>query len=145
MELAENRKAKFDYEILETLQAGIELLGHEVRSAKSGHLNLTGSYILFKDEEAFLFGAQIPSFQPNNAPKEYDPQRTRKLLLKKSELASLAGKKLSGSAIIPLRAYIVHGRIKMELAVARGRKKYDKRETIKKRETKREIERRLKE
>ncbi|OHB22415.1 MAG: SsrA-binding protein [Parcubacteria group bacterium RIFCSPHIGHO2_02_FULL_48_10b] len=144
MDLAYNRRAQFDYDVFEKLQAGIELTGHEVKSAKKGHLNLAASYIVFHDGEAFMLGMQIPSFQPTNAPPDFDAERTKKLLLKKEEMRYLAGKKQAGFSVIPVRAYTNRGLIKVEVAVARGRKKHDKRELIKKREVKREISRSLK-
>lgn len=143
-ELSYNKKARFDYEILEEIQAGIALTGHEVKSAKLGRFNLIGSYVTCMKNEVFLLGAQIASFQPNNAPNDYDARRTRKLLLKKKEIAHLTSKKESGLAIIPLRAFLKKNRVKVTVAVARGRKKYDKRELLKKRAAQREIEREVK-
>ena len=143
--LAENRKAWHEYEILETIEAGIELRGYEVAAAKHGMIALAGSRVMIKNEEAFLVGATIPPYQPQNTPADYDPQRTRKLLLHKKELQRLLGKhKEAGLTIIPLKMYTKHGVVKCEIALARGKKKYDKRETIKKRESQRAIERHLK-
>ena len=139
MSLSENKKAGFDYEILEKFQAGIELTGHETKSAKTGRLNLTGSHAIVRDNEIFLVGANIQSFQPGNAPESYDPQRTRKLLLKREEIKYLLGKTKAGLTLVPLRAYTNRGFVKIEIAIARGRKKHDKRELIKKREIRKEI------
>lgn len=142
--LAENRKARFEYEILETFQAGIALLGQEVKSIKSGHIQLAGSYVVFRGEELFLLGAIVPPYQPKNAP-EYNPERSRKLLLKRSELSYLFGKaKQKGLTLIPLKVYTLKGKIKLEFGVARGKKTRDRREQIKKREARREMDRFLK-
>lgn len=137
--LAENKRAGFDYEILEKFQAGIELTGHEVKSAKMGHFNLAGAHAIIRNNEIFLVGASIPSFQPGNAPENYDAQRTRKLLLKHEEIKYLLGKIQSGLTLVPLRAYTNRGLIKLEIGLARGRKKHDKRELIKKREFKKSL------
>ena len=139
--LATNKRAGFDYEVLEKFTAGIELTGHEVKSAKIGHPNIAGAHTIIRDDEAFLVGVNIPSFQPNNAPSDYDPIRTRKLLLRRNEIKHLAGKAQSGLTLVPLKLYTERGLIKVEIALAKGRKKYDKRELIKKRETEREIRR----
>lgn len=137
--LAENKRAGFDYEILEKFQAGIELIGHEVKSAKMGHFNLAGAHAILKDNEIFLLGASIPSFQPGNAPENYDSERTKKLLLKRDEIKYLLGKIKAGLTLVPIRAYTNRGLIKLEIGLARGRKKSDKRELIKKREFKRNL------
>jgi len=137
--LAENKRAGFDYEILEKFSAGVELTGHEVKSAKMGHFNLAGAHAIIRDGEVFLLGASIPSFQPGNAPENYDSERTKKLLLKREEIKYLLGKTKTGLTIVPLRAYTNRGLIKLEIGLARGRKKHDKRELIKKREVKREM------
>jgi len=142
---AENRKARFDYEILETFEAGLVLSGAEVKSIKNGRMNLTGSYINFHNGELYLIGAFIAPYQPKNQPADYDPSRSRKLLLRKKEIVSLIGKiKPRGLTLIPLKAYNKGRRIKLEFAVARGKKQYDKREVIAKREAARKIERELK-
>ncbi|MDP3710790.1 MAG: SsrA-binding protein SmpB [bacterium] len=144
-DLAENRRARFDYEIMETYEAGIELLGFEVKAIKTGRGNLTGSFAIVKNNEVFLLNANVPPYQPKNAPKDYDPQRTRKLLLKKSEVKELLGKtSQSGLTLIPLKIYLKRGMIKILLGLARHKKKGDKRETIKKRETQRDIDRVMK-
>ncbi len=142
---AENKKARFDYEILETFEAGLVLSGAEVKSIKNGRMNLTGSYINFHDGELYLIGAFIAPYQPKNQPIDYDPSRSRKLLLRKKEIVSLIGKiKPKGLTLIPLKAYNKGRRIKLEFAMARGKKQYDKREVIAKREAARKIERELK-
>ena len=143
--LAENKKAYFDYEIIEKFEAGIVLTGQEVKSIKSGRVNLAGSYVVFKNEEAHLLNAKVPPYQPKNAPADYDPAGLRKLLLKKSEIKYLIGKsKQKGLTLIPLRVYTKRRKIKLEFGIGRGRKKADKRELIKKREAEREIRRAFK-
>lgn len=139
--LAVNRRAPFDYEILERFTAGIVLTGHEVRSAKVGRLDLAGAHAVIRGGEAFLLGAQIHSFQPGNAPEGYDPARTRKLLMNREEIARLLGRIKAGLTLVPLRAYTHRGLMKLELGLGRGRKRGDKRELIKKREMEREIRR----
>ncbi len=143
--LAENKKTYFKYQILEKFEAGISLIGQEVKSIKTRGVNLAGSYVIIKDEEAFWIGAKIPPYQPKNVPPDYNPERSRKLLLKKSEIKELIGKaKQKGLTLIPLRIYTKRGRIKLEFGIAKGLKKVDKRELIKKREVEREIEKALK-
>ena len=143
--LAHNRKARHEYNILETIEAGIELRGFEVAAVKRGMVALAGSRVMIKNNEAFLIGATIPPYQPQNTPADYDPQRTRKLLLHKEELRRLLGKhKEARLTIIPLKMYTKHGIVKCEIALARGKRKYDKREAIKKRESDRRIDRLLK-
>ena len=163
-----NRRAQYDYEILQTYEAGIELHGFEVKAVKTGHINLTGSFAVVRPtrsktrqastdakvhrtsngasgNEVWLLNAMIPAYQPKNAPADYDPQRTRRLLLHKSEIKELVGgASRQGLTIVPLKVYIKHNRIKILIGLARHKKKGDKREIIKKRETKREIERTLK-
>jgi len=145
--LAENKKAYFTYEILEKFEAGISLIGQEVKSLKTRGVNLAGNYVILKNDEAFWVGANIHPYQPKNAPPDYNPERSRKLLLKKSEIKYLIGKSQQrGLTLIPLKLYTTRsGRIKLEFATARGKKKFDKREQIKKREVEREMERELKE
>lgn len=141
----ENRKVRFDYQIIETFEAGIELKGFEVKAVKSGKANIAGCFAIIRNGELFLLNADIPPYQPNNTPKEYDPKRTRKLLVRKEEVGYLAGKlKSENLTLVPLRLYNKRGLVKVEIALARGKKKGDKREAIRKRETKREIERSLK-
>jgi len=143
--LAENKKVYYNYEILEKFEAGISLIGQEVKSIKTRGVNLAGSYVIVRDEEVFWIGAKIPPYQPKNLPPDYNPERSRKLLLKKSEIKELIGKaKQKGLTLIPLKIYTKRGRIKLEFGIAKGLKKIDKRELIKKREVEREIERALK-
>jgi SsrA-binding protein len=143
--LSENRKAHFEYEIMETYETGIVLTGQEVKSVKNGRANLTGSFVIVKPKSAFLLNAEIPPYQPKNTLPDYDPRRNRQLLLKKEELKYLLGKSQeSGLTIVPLSLYNKGRRIKVAVALARHKKKYDKRETIKKREFEREKGRTLK-
>jgi len=142
--IAENKKAYFDYEILEKLQAGIVLQGQEVKSLKTRGINLAGSYVIVKNEEMFWIGAKIPPYQPKNTPADYLPGRLRKLLLQKEEIRHLIGKsKEKGLTLIPLKVYTVKGKIKLEFGIAKGKKRFDKRESIKKREIKINIKREL--
>ncbi len=143
--LIQNKKVYFDYEILDKFDAGIELFGYEVKSLRNKRGSLEGTHITVRGNEAFLIGMDINAYQPANAPKDYDPRRNRKLLLTKKELSELAGKESQkGLTIIPISLYTKGRNIKVSLGVTRGKKKYDKRETIKKRDTQRDIERELK-
>lgn len=143
----QNKKVFFNYEIVETIEAGIELLGYEVKSIKSGTGSLEGAYVLSRGGEAYLLNAYIPPFQVNNTPKDYEPLRNRRLILHKkeiekiSELAGAKGKKSAGVTVVPISIYNNAGKIKVEIGIARGKKKFDKRESIKKREVNREIRR----
>lgn len=140
-----NKKVGFDYEIEEKLQAGMELLGHEVKSIKQKSGSLEGGRVIIRGNEAYLVGVTIPPYQPNNTPKEYDPERARRLLLTKKEIASLAGiENKKGLTIVPVSMYNLGRNIKLEIAIARGKKKHDKRESIKKKDTQRDVEREAK-
>jgi len=144
--IIENKKAYFNYQILEKFEAGISLIGQEVKSIKSGRINLAGAYVVFKNSQVYLVGCHIPPYQPKNAPPDYNPERFRKLLLKKSEIKYLIGKvKQKGLTLVPLRVYTKRGKIKVEFGIAKGLKKVDKRELIKKREVERRIRKALKE
>ena len=145
MALIDNRKATFDYEILETLQAGIELHGFEVKSLRAGRGQLAGARVIARGGEAFLVGVSIPPWQPGNAPKEYDQERPRKLLLSKAEILKIAqAEEKQGLTIVPLSVYNSNRMLKVDIAIARGKKTRDKRSTIREREEKRNIERTLK-
>ena len=138
--IAENRRARFDYEIAETYEAGIELKGHEVKSAKGGRLQVAGAHVLIRGGEAWLVNSHIPPYQPKNMPGDYEEDRARRLLLTKDELKALTGSlQEKGQMLIPLRAYLKNGFIKIELGLGRARKKSDKREVIKKRSHEREM------
>ncbi len=143
--LIENRKARFNYEILETFEAGIELRGFEVKAIRVGKASLEGAHITVRGNEAFLIGMHIAPYQPANTPKEYDPMRNRKLLLTKKELTELAGiESKKGLTIVPISVYNKGRKIKIQIASVKGKKKFDKRQTIKKRESDRDIRRILK-
>ncbi len=142
---AENRKVRFDYEILEKYETGIELLGTEVKSIRSGRMSLEGAFVIIRGGEAYLINSNIPPYQIKNAPTDYDPIRNRKLLLTKKEITELAQKgKNKNLTIVPISVYNKNRKIKLEIASVKGKKKHDKRETIKKRETDRELRRQMK-
>jgi SsrA-binding protein len=144
--LAENKKAFFDFEIIEKFEAGIVLLGQEVKSLKTRGVNLSGTYVVIKGGEAFWVGAVISPYQPKNIGGSFNPQRDRKLLLKKSELKYLIGKtKERGLTLVPLKVYDKKGLIKLEFGVGKRKKKKSKKEKIKEREIQREMEREIKE
>ena len=142
--LANNKKALFEYEILEKFEAGLVLNGQEVKSIRLGRMSLKGSYIVMKDHEPYLIGANIPPYQPKNALPDYDPERSRALLLNKKEIDYLEGKtQQKGLTLIPLKVYTKYAKIKLEMAIAKGKGKADKREAIKKRDTDRDIKREI--
>ena len=144
--LAENKKARFDFELLQTFEAGIELFGFEVKSVKTHKISLEGSYVFPRFGEFYLVGATIAPYQPKNTPKDYEPTRERRLLLHKKEIDYLLGKiSQKGLTILPVRIYSKAGRIKLEIALSRKWKKHDKRERLKERESKRKIEQKMKE
>ncbi|KKU14587.1 MAG: SsrA-binding protein [Candidatus Jorgensenbacteria bacterium GW2011_GWA2_45_9] len=140
---AVNKKAEFDYEILERFEAGIALTGHEAKSIKMGHINLSGSHVIVKGKNASVIGMSVSSFQPINRPEKYDSERVRKLLLNEKELGYLAGKLREGLTLLPIKLYNKKSFMKLELGLGRGKKKWDKREALKKRETEREIRREI--
>src|SRR3989344_4473827 len=143
---AENRKVYFNYEILEKYEAGVELLGVEVKSARGGKMSLEGAFVIIRGGEAYLINANIPPYQVKNTSKDYDALRNRKLLLTKKEITELAGNEKNKSlTIAPISVYNKNRKIKVEIALVKGKKKRDKRETIKKRDTDREIRREIKE
>ena len=140
-----NRKATFDYQILKEYEAGLVLAGYEVKAVRLGRGKLEGAHVAIRNGEAFLIGASISLYQAANTPKEYSPERTRKLLLSKKELRELEQKDgQPGLTIVPLKLYSYKKYIKLKIALARGRKKVDKREWLKKRDTKRSLDRILK-
>lgn len=137
-----NKRAYFDYEILETYEAGIALFGFEVKAVKNGRISLAGSFVVVKNNEAWLLNATISPYQPKNTPPDYDPTRSRRLLLHRSEMKELIGKSAQkGLTLVPLRVYQKRSRIKLAFGLARHKKKHDKREVMKKREADREIKR----
>jgi len=143
--LVQNKKVHLNYEILDKFDAGLELRGFEVKALRNKQGSLEGSHIIVRGNEAFLIGAHISPYQPANAPNDYDPYRNRKLLLTQKELAELAGaESQKGLTIAPISLYTKGRNIKLSLGIARGKKKFDKRETIKKKDTQRDIERDVK-
>ena len=140
MTITTNKKAYFNYQILETYEAGIELKGFEVKAIKSGRVNLAGSYAILKDSQIWLLNTDVPPYQPKNTPLDYDSKRSRRLLLKKTEIKGLIGKiQEKGLTLVPLKVYTKNRKIKIEIGLAKSRKKVDKRELIKKRESEKEI------
>ena len=145
MNLIENRRIGFDYEILETFEAGIELRGFEVKALRKKQGSLEGAYAIVRGGECYLVNATIPPYQITNTPEDYDPRRPRRLLLTWEEISRLAGESSRlRLTIAPISVYNKGRKIKVEIATVRGKKKYDKRELIKKRDTNREIWRTLK-
>lgn len=138
--LVHNKKAGFNYELLDRYQAGIELLGFEVKSLRAGHASLDASYIYVQNGQAYLKGMHVSPFQQGNTPETYDPDRDRKLLLTKAEIKTLS-ELARGLTIVPILVYNSGRKIKVELATAKGKKKFDKRETLKKKTTERDIRR----
>lgn len=140
-----NKKVGLKYEILEKLEAGIKLLGFEVKAIKNKKGSLDGSHITIRGEEAILLNTNIPPYQPNNTPENYEPERNRRLLLNKKEINHLANLESQKSlTIVPISMYSKGRKIKVEIAVVRGKKKYDKRETLKKKAAQRDIDREIK-
>lgn len=139
-----NKRATFDYELLEKLEGGLVLAGYEVKAIKTGHLSLKGAFITVHNSELYLTNAHIPAYQKANVPQNYDEYRARKVLVRKRELASLIGKiKQKGLTLVPVKVYSKHRLIKLEFAVGKGKRKADKREDIKKREANVNIRRAL--
>lgn len=144
MEYIRNKKATFEYSLEETIEAGIELLGTEVKSVKANHGSLSGAYVTFVGGDALLLGAHIPAWQEKNVPVTYDPYRTRKLLLHKKEMLKLSQLlQNKGLTIVPISLYNNKGKVKLSIAVAKGKKLFDKRNTLKERAMKRDSERDL--
>ena len=142
--VAENRRARHDFQLLERLEAGLALTGTEVKSLREGHATLQGAFAEVRDGEIWLVGAHIAEYAQGNV-ANHDPDRDRKLLLHRREISSLIGKVSErGLTLVPTRLYFKEGRAKVELAVARGKEARDKRRDIAEREAKRQIERALK-
>jgi SsrA-binding protein len=141
----QNRKARFHYELGESFEAGIELFGFEVKSIKSGRGNFDGAYVIIRGKEAFLIGASIPAYQASNTPESYDPERNRRLLLSKKEVLKLQEiEKNKGLTLVPVSLYNKGRLLKVSFAIGHGKRKTDKRQSIRKREDDREMERTLK-
>lgn len=142
--LAQNRKARHDYEIVDTYEAGLVLKGTEIKSVRKGKMNLQDGYISIHQGEAWLKNAHISPYDHGNI-FNHDPLRDRKLLLHKTEINKLAQEvKVSGMTIVPLKVYLVRGRAKLLLGLARGKNKYDKRHALKEKQAKRDIDRAMK-
>ncbi|EKD32759.1 MAG: SsrA RNA (tmRNA)-binding protein [uncultured bacterium] len=138
--LAINKRAKFDYEFLETFEGGLVLTGAEVKSAKQGHVQLKGAFVTIKNQELWLRSAHITAYKPAGAKIDYDPTRERKILVRRREAVRLIGKaKERGLTLIPIRLYTKGNLVKIEFALARGKRQYEKREAIKKREIDKKI------
>jgi len=143
--LTVNKRACFDYEISDKYEAGIVLRGFEVKSVKTGHISLKGSFVTVKGEELFLTNANIPLYKHAGAIANYDPTRPRKLMLHRAEIARLIGKsRVEGLTLVPIQVYTKRGLLKLEFGIGKGRKKIDKRQVISKREAQRKISRALK-
>ena len=143
--VATHRKARFEYEILETVEAGIALVGPEVKSLRAGNASLADAYAVVRRGEVFLVGAHVSPYAQASR-ENPDPRRERKLLLHRAEIVRLAGKVAErGLTLVPLSLYFQGGRAKVELALARGRRRYDKREAIRRREEAREVHRAVRE
>jgi SsrA-binding protein len=141
--VATNRRARFDYEIIETYTAGIALLGPEIKSVRLKHINLNSAFAKIENDEVFLYGAQISAYEFNTI-KSIDEFRTRKLLLKRNEIRRIkAQTEKKGYSLIPLEMFLEHGWAKIKLAVARGRKRYDKKEYLKEKDIQRQTRKEL--
>lgn len=145
--LAVNKRAKFDYELLDTFEGGLVLTGPEVKSIKTGHMQLKGAFLHIKNGELWLKNAFVAPYKAAAAVQEgYDPNRDRKVLIHKRELKKLQGKKdAQGLTIVPIRVYTRRRLVKLEFATARGKKEFEKRETIKKRDIDKQLRERMKE
>jgi SsrA-binding protein len=143
--VADNRQARFLYEILETYEAGIELKGTEVKSIREGKVNLRDGFALIRDGQAWLHNVHISPHGMTNQAYNHDPLRTRRMLLHKEEIRKLIGKvEQKGLTLVPLKLYLKKGRVKISIALGRGKKLHDKREDLKKKQDQREIDRALK-
>ena len=142
--LAYNKRAKHDYKLTDKYEAGLVLSGQEVKSIKTGHISLKGSFVTIKGTEMYLTNANIPPYKYAGEVKNYEPTQSRKLLLRKAQIRSLIGKsKAKGLTLVPIRVYTKKSLIKLEFAIGRGKKEFDKREDIKRKEVKRKTERLL--
>jgi SsrA-binding protein len=143
--VSDNRQARFQYEILETYEAGIELAGTEVKSIRQGKVNLRDGFALVRNGEVFLHNVHISPHQTASQVFNHDPTRTRKLLLHRDEIRKLIGKvEQQGLTLVPLKMYLKRGWVKVDLALVRGKKLHDKREDLKRRQDKRDMERAIK-
>ena len=143
--IATNKRGVFDYELQDKFEAGLVLTGAEVKSVKTGHISLKGSFVTVRGEELFLTNANIPLYKHAGAIPSYDPTQPRKILLHRREIARLIGKsRVEGLTLVPIRVYTKRGLLKLEFGIGKGRKKIDKRQVIKKRESDLKINRALK-
>ncbi len=143
--LLNNKKAKYDYEILETFEAGLELLGWEVKSLKNKRGSLSGAHAIIRGGEVYIVGFNIPPYQAKNLPANYEEDRTVRLLLRKKEIKYLTGKLAQKRlTLTPIMVYTKGNKVKMKIGLAKGKRKYEKREKLKQKESKRRIERELK-
>ncbi len=144
--IARNKEAFYNYQIIEKFEAGISLKGQEVKSIRTGKFSFKGSYVFVRNNEVFLVNCNIPAYQPANSSPDYNPYRERKLLLNKKEIKYLIGKtQEKGLTLVPLSVYTKKSKLKLEIALVKGKRKIDKREDIRKKDTEREIRRTLKE
>lgn len=141
--LAKNRRATFDYELTERLVAGLALSGAEVKSIKNGHASLKGSFVTMREGEAWLNNAHVTPYQPGGQQAAPEPTRQRKLLLHRKQLDRLILEKRSGLSVVPTALLLQGNLIKIEIGIGRGKKRYDKREALKRRDTDRELARRV--
>lgn len=145
MEYQRNKKASFDYHLLGTYECGIELTGIETKSIRTGRARLEGAHVIARGGEAYVVGMTIDPYQPGNTPEQYDPLRTRKLLIHSKEYHEIeTAESKKGLTVVPIALYNKGTKIKLSVAIAQGKKAFDKRESIKKRDTDREIRRELK-
>jgi SsrA-binding protein len=145
MEYVRNKKAAFEYHVEETIETGIELLGIEVKAIRAGHARLEGSHIIVRGGEAFVIGMHIDPYQAANTPEGYDPARTRRILLSKKEIAYVAkAEGVKGLTVIGTAIYSKGPKLKLQIAIVKGKKLHDKRETLKKRDVDRELQREAK-
>lgn len=142
---AYNRRSKFDYNFLEEFEAGLVLKGYEVKSIKTGHISLKGSFVTAKASELFLTNAKIPLYKQAGEIKNYEETRARKILMGRKEIDYLLGKvHAEGLTLVPISVYTKKGKIKLKFALSKGKKQFDKRENIKERQENRRIERAMK-
>ncbi|MEO0538976.1 MAG: SsrA-binding protein SmpB [Cyanobacteria bacterium P01_A01_bin.123] len=143
--IADNRQARYLYEILETYEAGIQLKGTEVKSIRDGKVNLRDGYASIRDEEAWLHNVHVSPHDTTNKAYNHDPKRSRKLLLHKQEIRKLIGKvEQKGLTLVPLKMYLKRGIVKINIGLAKGKKVHDKRESLKRKQSQRDIERAMK-
>ena len=143
--ISDNRQARFQYEILETYEAGIQLVGTEVKSIRAGKVNLKDGFALIRNGEVLLLNVHISPHHTTSQIFNHDPRRTRKLLLRRDEIRKLVGKvEQQGLTLVPLKMYLKRGWVKVDIALARGKRLHDKREDVRKRQDQRDMQRALK-